>query len=52
MGLKGYRLWATGQLDSNLQSPAAMRSDAKDSGLWRSPSAKVERCRLHLKCKL
>jgi hypothetical protein len=23
MGLKGYRLWATGQLDSNLQSPTA-----------------------------
>jgi hypothetical protein len=23
MGLKGYRLWAMGQLDSNVQSPAA-----------------------------
>jgi hypothetical protein len=23
MGLKGYRLWAMGQLDSTLQSPAA-----------------------------
>jgi hypothetical protein len=22
MGLKGYRLWAMGQLDSNVQSPA------------------------------
>jgi hypothetical protein len=25
MGLKGYRLWAMGQLDSNVQSPAAVR---------------------------
>jgi hypothetical protein len=23
MGLKGYRLWVMGQLDSNLQSPTA-----------------------------
>jgi hypothetical protein len=23
MGLKGYRLWAVGQLDSNVQSPTA-----------------------------
>jgi hypothetical protein len=23
MGLKGYRLWAMGQLDSNVQSPTA-----------------------------
>jgi hypothetical protein len=33
MGLKGYRLWALGQLDSNVQSPttaftAASRTDA------------------------
>jgi hypothetical protein len=24
MGLKGYRLWAMGQLDSNVQSPTAL----------------------------
>jgi hypothetical protein len=26
MGLKGYRLWAVGQLDSNVQSPTAVSS--------------------------
>jgi hypothetical protein len=26
MGLKGYRLWVMGQLDSNVQSPTAMSS--------------------------
>jgi hypothetical protein len=25
MGLKGYRLWAMGQLDSNVQSPTEAR---------------------------
>jgi hypothetical protein len=24
MGLKGYRLWAVGQLDSNVQSPTVV----------------------------
>jgi hypothetical protein len=24
MGLKGYRLWAMGQLDSNVQSPTTV----------------------------
>jgi hypothetical protein len=24
MGLKGYRLWAMGQLDSNVQSPTVV----------------------------
>jgi hypothetical protein len=28
MGLKGYRLWAMGQLDSNVQSPAAPPAQA------------------------
>jgi hypothetical protein len=26
MGLKGYRLWVMGQLDSNVQSPTLRRS--------------------------
>jgi hypothetical protein len=26
MGLKGYRLWVMGQIDSNVQSPAAADS--------------------------
>jgi hypothetical protein len=26
MGLKGYRLWVMGQLDSNVQSPTALTS--------------------------
>jgi hypothetical protein len=26
MGLKGYRLWAMGQLDSNVQGPTVMGS--------------------------
>ena len=30
MGLKGYRLWAMGQLDSNVQSPTA--TAAADAG--------------------
>jgi hypothetical protein len=25
MGLKGYRLWAMGQLDSNVQSPTTIK---------------------------
>jgi hypothetical protein len=25
MGLKGYRLWGMGQLDSNVQSPATLK---------------------------
>jgi hypothetical protein len=29
MGLKGYRLWAMGQLDSNVQSPTAMNANQK-----------------------
>jgi hypothetical protein len=28
MGLKGYRLWAMGQLDSNVQSPTATAAAA------------------------
>jgi hypothetical protein len=28
MGLKGYRLWVMGQLDSNVQSPTAARTAA------------------------
>jgi hypothetical protein len=28
MGLKDYRLWAMGQLDSNLQSPTAVSSSS------------------------
>jgi hypothetical protein len=26
MGLKGYRLWVMGQLDSNVQSPTSLSS--------------------------
>jgi hypothetical protein len=29
MGLKGYRLWVMGQLDSNVQSPTAATLDAR-----------------------
>jgi hypothetical protein len=29
MGLKGYRLWAMGQFDSNMQSPTASEALAK-----------------------
>jgi hypothetical protein len=32
MGLKGYRLWVMGQLDSNMQSPTSSRL----SHSWRS----------------
>jgi hypothetical protein len=28
MGLKGYRLWIMGQLDSNVQSPTVTASSA------------------------
>jgi hypothetical protein len=28
MGLKGYRLWVMGQLDSNVQSPTALCTNA------------------------
>jgi hypothetical protein len=31
MGLKGYRLWVMGQLDSNLQSPTTSASSAAAS---------------------
>jgi hypothetical protein len=30
MGLKGYRLWVMGQLDSNMQSPTACASFTSD----------------------
>jgi hypothetical protein len=31
MGLKGYRLWVMGQLDSNVQSPTEDAADAGDA---------------------
>jgi hypothetical protein len=31
MGLKGYRLWAMGQLDSNVQSPTTRRPAAAEA---------------------
>jgi hypothetical protein len=36
MGLKGYRLWAMGQLDSNVQSPTAVGSGVASGGLLRN----------------
>jgi hypothetical protein len=30
MGLKGYRLWVMGQLDSNVQSPTAAVAEAHE----------------------
>jgi hypothetical protein len=30
MGLKGYRLWVMGQLDSNVQSPTAVPAAAAE----------------------
>jgi hypothetical protein len=32
MGLKGYRLWVMGQLDSNVQSPTAGRCVREEGG--------------------
>jgi hypothetical protein len=32
MGLKGYRLWAMGQLDSNVQSPTMSDSGTPVTG--------------------
>jgi hypothetical protein len=37
MGLKGYRLWVMGQLDSNVQSPTTM---VISRGLPRTPPRK------------
>jgi hypothetical protein len=38
MGLKGYRLWAMGKLDSNVQSPTTAASNL---GWYSSLSARV-----------
>jgi hypothetical protein len=42
MGLKGFRLWVMGQLDSNVQSPAALARRQHQRAellhqLWRPP---------------
>jgi hypothetical protein len=37
MGLKGYRLWVMGQLDSNVQSPTTMASISAGSEICFSP---------------
>jgi hypothetical protein len=39
MGLKGYKLWAMGQLDSNVQSPTA----GSKLGLFETPPANSAR---------
>jgi hypothetical protein len=31
MGLKGYRVWVMGQLDSNVQSPTGAGGSTRDS---------------------
>jgi hypothetical protein len=41
MGLKGYRLWAMGQLDSNLQSPTAAKAPFR-AGKSAGVSARTE----------
>jgi hypothetical protein len=38
MGLKGYRLWVMGRLDSNVQRPTAGLITARHSGHVRSRS--------------
>jgi hypothetical protein len=43
MGLKGYRLWVMGQLDSNVQSPTAGNSAAVDSGMKKPASDMLTR---------
>jgi hypothetical protein len=40
MGLKGYRLWAMGQLDSNVQSPTAPAPPPMPPGTL--PAARVD----------
>ena len=41
MGLKGYRLWVMGQLDSNVQSPTPRRHPAVEHRRAVDPPARV-----------
>ena len=43
MGLKGYRLWAMGQLDSNVQRPTVLQHQHGEDlrGHGRQPQAEV-----------
>jgi hypothetical protein len=45
MGLKGYRLWVIGQLDSNVQSPTTVNQGPSASQPEPEPSCGFAVCR-------